>query len=84
MFLREIDYKLVESWNNNGTMTFRQKKNWIFQESMSRGSLDDIVTNLNPVAAVRQIFDFSSQNMNYNFEYFTDTCLHVEEPKQAN
>lgn len=56
LIFREIDYKLVESWNSNGTVTFRQKKKWIFQESMSRGDLEDLVTNINPVVAVSQFF----------------------------
>lgn len=47
---REIDYKTNQTWNNNGTITFQRKKVWIFDESLSKGSLSDKVTNLNPIA----------------------------------
>ncbi|EZA51413.1 protein croquemort isoform X2 [Ooceraea biroi] len=48
---REIDYKVNEVWNDNdGTVTFQRKKIWLFEESLSNGSLSDKVTNLNPIA----------------------------------
>lgn len=48
---REIDYKINQVWNDNGTITFQRKKVWFFDESLSNGSLTDKVTNLNPIAA---------------------------------
>lgn len=65
----ETDYKLVESWNDNGTVTFRQKKKWIFQESLSEGSLRDVVTNINPVAAVSHQF-YCRKFGNFSIETF--------------
>ncbi|XP_058791990.1 protein croquemort-like isoform X2 [Phymastichus coffea] len=46
---REIDYKVVKAWNENGTVTFQQRKNWHFEPTMSTGSLSDQVTNMNPI-----------------------------------
>ncbi|XP_011639607.1 protein croquemort-like [Pogonomyrmex barbatus] len=48
---REIDYKENQTWNSNGTVTFQRKKVWIFEESLSNGSLTDEITNLNPIVA---------------------------------
>ncbi|EFN76142.1 Protein croquemort [Harpegnathos saltator] len=48
---REIDYKVNQIWNNNGSVTFQRRKVWFFDESLSNGSLSDKITNLNPIAA---------------------------------
>lgn len=40
------------TWNDNATVTFYQKRIWHFEPLMSNGSLSDVVTNLNPIAAV--------------------------------
>lgn len=48
---REIDYKVNQIWHDNGTVTFQRRKIWIFEESLSKGSLSDKVTNLNPIVA---------------------------------
>ncbi|XP_011268792.1 protein croquemort isoform X3 [Camponotus floridanus] len=48
---REIDYKVNQVWNDNGTITFQRKKVWFFEESLSNGSLTDKITNLNPIVA---------------------------------
>ncbi|XP_059617325.1 protein croquemort-like [Phlebotomus argentipes] len=34
-------------WNNNGTVSFNQSREWHFVPEMSNGTLDDKVTNLN-------------------------------------
>ncbi|KAK0093644.1 hypothetical protein PV326_013016 [Microctonus aethiopoides] len=47
---REVDYKVNPVWNDNGTITFNQKRVWHFDKSQSNGSLSDTITNLNPVA----------------------------------
>ncbi|XP_015598597.1 protein croquemort isoform X2 [Cephus cinctus] len=47
---KEVDYKVNEVWHDNGTVTFQQKRIWHFEESMSKGSLLDKVTNLNVIA----------------------------------
>lgn len=46
---REVDYKVNQVWNDNGTITFQRKKVWFFEESLSNGSLTDKITNLNPI-----------------------------------
>ncbi|XP_014485901.1 PREDICTED: protein croquemort-like [Dinoponera quadriceps] len=56
---REIDYKVNQTWNDNGTVTFQRKKVWFFEESLSGGSLSDKITNLNPIAAT---VAFSARN----------------------
>ncbi|XP_072760757.1 protein croquemort isoform X1 [Anoplolepis gracilipes] len=48
---REIDYKVNQVWNDNGTVTFQRRKVWLFEESLSNGSLTDKITNINPIAA---------------------------------
>ncbi|XP_066601238.1 protein croquemort-like isoform X2 [Prorops nasuta] len=48
---REVDYKVNKIWNSNGTVTFQRRRVWHFEESMSNGSLDDQITNINAVAA---------------------------------
>ncbi|KAK0178811.1 hypothetical protein PV327_007660 [Microctonus hyperodae] len=47
---REVDYKVNPVWNDNGTITFNQKRVWHFDKYQSNGSLSDTITNLNPVA----------------------------------
>ncbi|XP_047356579.1 protein croquemort isoform X1 [Vespa velutina] len=46
---REVDYKVNQIWNDNGTVTFQRRKVWYFDESLSNGKLTDQVTNLDPV-----------------------------------
>ncbi|XP_076672341.1 protein croquemort isoform X2 [Andrena cerasifolii] len=48
---KEVDYKVQQTWNDNGTITFQRKRVWHFDESLSAGSLSDSVTNINPVTA---------------------------------
>ncbi|XP_012270483.1 protein croquemort isoform X2 [Orussus abietinus] len=48
---REIVYKVNEQWNENGTITFQQKRSFHFEESLSNGSLSDNVTNLNVIVS---------------------------------
>ncbi|XP_015188177.1 PREDICTED: protein croquemort-like isoform X1 [Polistes dominula] len=46
---REIDYKINQVWNDNGTVTFQRRKVWYFDENLSKGKLTDKVTNLDPI-----------------------------------
>lgn len=39
--------------NDNGTITFHQIRTWQFMPEMSNGSMDDEITNLNVISAVR-------------------------------
>ncbi|KAG7213896.1 hypothetical protein KM043_003100 [Ampulex compressa] len=48
---RQVDYKVNEVWNDNGTVTFQRRRIWHFDETLSNGSLTDEVTNVNPVSA---------------------------------
>lgn len=54
IFHREVDYKVNQKWNENGTVTFQRRKVWFFDQSLSNGSLTDEITNLNPIVAVRR------------------------------
>lgn len=48
---REFHEKVVVSWNENNTVTYRQKRTWQFQPDLSGGrSLSDKITNVNVVA----------------------------------
>ncbi|XP_078037579.1 protein croquemort isoform X2 [Augochlora pura] len=48
---RETDYKVEQIWNKNNTITYQRKRVWHFDQSLSKGSLSDNVTNINAVAA---------------------------------
>lgn len=43
--------KVDPVWNDNGTVTYKQRRVWHFVPDLSIGSLEDTVTILNPVAA---------------------------------
>lgn len=49
---KEHRSKVNLTWNDNSTITFLNKKQWIFMEDMSNGSLSDSITNLNVVAMI--------------------------------
>jgi hypothetical protein len=45
--------KIVQGWHpENETVTFYQNRTWKFEATLSNGSLEDMVTSLNPVAVV--------------------------------
>jgi len=46
----EQHYKTNIVWNDNGTVSYKQVRSWHFLPEKSKGSLDDEVTILNPVA----------------------------------
>ena len=50
------------TWNDNDTVTYYKNKTYFYQPNLSNGSLDDIVTVINPVLLVK-----------INFQAF---CLH--------
>ncbi|CAH2266442.1 jg24407 [Pararge aegeria aegeria] len=55
---REFHIKENITWNDNNTVTFYNKRTWVFQPEMSNGSLSDGITSINPiVAAHRWHFD---------------------------
>lgn len=51
---RETREKVNITWNeHNSTVSYRLKRVWNFDEENSNGSLNDTITTLNVVAAVR-------------------------------
>lgn len=58
----ETKEKVDVVWNDNGTVSFRQLRWWYFNASRSNGSLDDLITTLNPVAVT---VSAQSNNLNY-------------------
>ncbi|XP_045768243.1 protein croquemort-like [Maniola jurtina] len=48
---REFHLKENITWNDNSTVTFYNKRSWIFQPEMSNGSLSDLITSINPIIA---------------------------------
>ncbi|KAF5308096.1 hypothetical protein FQR65_LT00638 [Abscondita terminalis] len=62
------------TWNRNNTVTYQQKRIWKFIPSMSKGSMDDIITSVNPISAVRferfpRMFQFAINNI---LKYFDE------------
>uniref|UniRef100_A0AAG5DQF4 Scavenger receptor class B n=1 Tax=Anopheles atroparvus TaxID=41427 RepID=A0AAG5DQF4_ANOAO len=45
----ELHERVNLVWNDNNTVTFQQRRTWHFMPELSRGSLDDVVTNLNVI-----------------------------------
>ncbi|KAL0269250.1 UNVERIFIED_CONTAM: hypothetical protein PYX00_007054 [Menopon gallinae] len=48
---RENHEKVNLTWNNNGTVSYRVIKRWYFEPEMTNGSLSDLITSVNVVAA---------------------------------
>lgn len=46
----EVHDRINLEWNENNTVTFNQRRTWNFDPELSRGSLDDTVTNLNVIS----------------------------------
>lgn len=57
VFLEEHVRVNVTFHPENGTVSFDQIRTYHFMPEMSNGTLDDNVTNINAIAAVRNIFD---------------------------
>lgn len=53
---REKHIRANITWHNDSRVTFYQRRIWHYEEGMSKGSLDDQVTNLNTIALVSFIF----------------------------
>jgi len=73
---REHREKVISDWHHiNETVTFRQNRTWIFEPTMSNGTLDDAITTLNIPAIVslicmlRAIHILCSMNNNANDHY---------------
>lgn len=46
----EVHERVNLVWNDNNTVTFNQRRTWHFDPELSRGSLNDTVTNLNAIS----------------------------------
>lgn len=40
-------------FNDNGTLTFKTRREWHFVPERTRGSLDDLIITVNPILVVR-------------------------------
>ncbi|XP_058445850.1 protein croquemort-like [Malaya genurostris] len=47
---QEVHERVGLVWNNNDTITFNQRRTWRFDRDLSKGSLNDTVTNLNVIS----------------------------------
>ncbi|GFU56970.1 scavenger receptor class B member 1 [Nephila pilipes] len=64
---RESREKVNITWNENGTVSYKQIRSWYFQPDKTHGSLDDIVTTLNvPMVAAAM----SGKQMNEDMVFF--------------
>lgn len=50
VFLEKHNHTLIQ-WNNNYTVSFKQIKTWEFMPNLTKGSLNDKITNLNVISA---------------------------------
>ncbi|GFQ69286.1 protein croquemort [Trichonephila clavata] len=64
---RESREKVNITWNENGTVSYKQIRRWYYQPDRTNGSLDDIVTTLNvPMVAAA----LSGKQMNEDLVFF--------------
>uniref|UniRef100_A0A8D9BJP9 Protein croquemort n=1 Tax=Cacopsylla melanoneura TaxID=428564 RepID=A0A8D9BJP9_9HEMI len=47
---REVHEKLNLTWNDNGTVSYWQRRTWYFEPTLSNGTLSDEITSVNVVA----------------------------------
>lgn len=47
----ETHKRVNVQWNDNGTVSYQQVRKWVFSPELSKGSLNDRITNLNMVVA---------------------------------
>ncbi|KAJ9578477.1 hypothetical protein L9F63_005297, partial [Diploptera punctata] len=47
---KEYFDKVNVTWNKNNTISFKRRRVWYFDPEKSKGTLDDVITTLNPVA----------------------------------
>lgn len=48
----EVHERVNLVWNANNTVTYEQRRTWHFVPELSKGTLDDQVTNLNVITLV--------------------------------
>ncbi|XP_022240630.1 protein croquemort-like [Limulus polyphemus] len=72
---REHRVKVNLTWNDNGTVSYRQIKSWHFQPDLTNGSLDDVVTTLNvPAVAASNIYRYAPEIF---YRYAIDQMLNL-------
>ncbi|XP_054264335.1 protein peste-like isoform X2 [Macrosteles quadrilineatus] len=62
------------SWNKNGTVSYRQRRTWFFDESSSNGTQDDVISTINGVTLtaaymVRHSGYLPQQSLNMAFTF---------------
>uniref|UniRef100_A0A0A9X4N1 Protein croquemort n=1 Tax=Lygus hesperus TaxID=30085 RepID=A0A0A9X4N1_LYGHE len=69
--------KVKLSWNDNGTVTYRQTRHWYFDDEFSNGKLDDKITTVNIVpATVAHKLRFSSEGIQKSTSWGFTTLQH--------
>ena len=58
--------------DENGTVTYQQKKTWKFLDEDSNGRLDDVIVNINVIALVKTLAQFLSLNFWNDFCWFSN------------
>nr|XP_032515397.1 protein croquemort-like [Danaus plexippus plexippus] len=48
---REYHKKVNITFNDNATVTFYNERTWFYEPEMSNGTLDDVITSINPIIA---------------------------------
>ncbi|XP_077286380.1 protein croquemort-like [Arctopsyche grandis] len=48
----EHHLKVNETWHPNGTISFLQRRTWVFHQNMSNGLLSDKITNVNVIGII--------------------------------
>lgn len=73
----EHHIKVNLSWNENGTVTFQQRRIWHFVPERSNGTLRDEITNINVIAVT---VEFMIRNMNPLVQIVVDRLVENVEP----
>lgn len=55
------------TWNENGTVTFNQIRTWQFMPDLSNGTLEDEITTLNVISAVRLYANPNLSDLMFHF-----------------
>lgn len=69
---REHHERVNLTWNANNTVSFNQTRTWFFEPTMSNGTLDDMITNLNVISTT---VAYTMRNMNTVFKMVVNLML---------
>ncbi|CAH2266440.1 jg24406 [Pararge aegeria aegeria] len=70
----KTDVSVDITWNDNGTVTFRNQRFWYFQPERSNGSLSDNITTINPIIAT---IAYTVRNDRMMLKFLVDMVLRV-------